>query len=160
MEKIDKFDMAIISALQRDGALSQRELADRVGLSQNACWRRLQRLNHCGVIQGTRAQVNLVELGLDLTVFVMIRTSRHAKDWADAFRQHVEGLPEVTAFYRIGGDWDYLIKVVCRGMAGYDRFYQRLITGFELATVTGFFSMEAIIDNRPPDLRLLDDEPR
>lgn len=156
MEKIDKFDMAIVSCLQRDGALSQRELADRVGLSQNACWRRLQRLHSCGIIRGTRAQVNVVELGFDLTVFVMIRTSRHSKDWADAFRQHVDQLPEVTEFYRIGGDWDYLIKVVCRGMAGYDRFYQRLITGFELATVTGFFSMEAIIDNRPLDLRSMD----
>ena len=152
MEKIDKFDMGIISCLQRDGALSQRELAERVGLSQNACWRRLQRLNSCGVIQGTRAQVSLAALGFDLTVFVMIRTSRHSKDWSDAFRQHVDQIPEVTEFYRIGGDWDYLIKVVCRGMAGYDRFYQRLITGFELATVTGFFSMEAIIENRPPDL--------
>jgi Lrp/AsnC family transcriptional regulator len=156
MEKIDKFDMAIISCLQKDGGLSQRELADRIGLSQNACWRRLQRLTSCGIIHGTRAHVNLVALGFDLTVFVMIRTSRHSKDWADAFRQHVEGLPEVTEFYRIGGDWDYLIKVVCQGMAGYDRFYQRLITGFELATVTGFFSMEAIIDNRPPDLCQLD----
>jgi Lrp/AsnC family transcriptional regulator len=82
----------------------------------------------------------------------MIRTSHHAKAWADGFRQHVERLPEVTEFYRIGGDWDYLIKVVCRGMAGYDRFYQKLITDFELSTVTGFFSMEAIIENRPPDL--------
>lgn len=98
MEKIDKFDMNIISCLQREGALSQRELADRVGLSQNACWRRLQRLNACGIIRGTRAQVDLVALGLDLTVFVMIRTSHHVKDWADAFRQHVDQLPEVTDF--------------------------------------------------------------
>lgn len=155
MEKIDKFDLNIISCLQREGSLSQRELADRVGLSQNACWRRLQRLNACGTIRGTRAEVNLVALGLDLTVFVMIRTSHHAKEWADGFRKHVERLPEVTGFYRIGGDWDYLIQVVCRGIAGYDRFYQKLITDFELSTVTGFFSMEAIIENRPPDLGLL-----
>ncbi|AOU92773.1 ArsR family transcriptional regulator [Achromobacter xylosoxidans] len=155
MEKIDKFDLNIISCLQREGSLSQRELADRVGLSQNACWRRLQRLNACGIIRGTRAEVNLAELGLDLTVFVMIRTSHHAKEWADGFRKHVERLPEVTGFYRIGGDWDYLIQVVCRGIAGYDRFYQKLITDFELSTVTGFFSMEAIIENRPPDLGLL-----
>lgn len=156
LEKIDKFDLSIISCLQKDGALSQRELADRVGLSQNACWRRLQRLNACGIIRGTRAEVSLVALGLDLTVFVMIRTSHHAKAWADGFRLHVERLPEVTEFYRIGGDWDYLIKVVCRGMAGYDRFYQKLITDFELSTVTGFFAMEAIIENRPPDLGVLE----
>ena len=55
-------------------------------------------------------------------------------------------------FYRIGGDWDYLIKVVTRGMAGYDAFYQKLVTDFDLATVTGFFSMEAIINNRAVDL--------
>ena len=58
MEKIDKFDLSIIACLQREGSLSQRELADRVGLSQNACWRRLQRLNASGIIRGTRAQVN------------------------------------------------------------------------------------------------------
>ena len=135
--------------------MSQRELADRVGLSQNACWRRLQRLNACGIIRGTRAEVSLVALGLDLTVFVMIRPATTPRP-ADGFRLHVERLPEVTEFYRIGGDWDYLIKVVCRGMAGYDRFYQKLITDFELSTVTGFFAMEAIIENRPPDLRVLE----
>ncbi|MNL60997.1 AsnC family protein [compost metagenome] len=59
----------------------------------------------------------------------------------------------MTDLYRIGGDWDYLIKVVTRGMAGYDAFYQKLITDFDLMTVTGFFSMETIISNRMPDLR-------
>ena len=91
-------------------------------------------------------------LGLDLVVFVMIRTRHHSKEWIDAFRAHVERLPQVIDFYRIGGDWDYLIKVVTRGMSGYDAFYQKLITNFDLSTVTGFFSMEAIIDNRPVDL--------
>ncbi len=135
--------------------MSQRDLAERVGLSQNACWRRLQRLNASGLIRGTRTDVDLSALGFDLTVFVMIRTSHHSKEWADAFRKHVECLPEVTEFYRIGGDWDYLIKVVTRSMAGYDRFYQKLITGFDLSTVTGFFGMEAIIENRPADLSRL-----
>ena len=112
-------------------------------------------MNACGIIRGTRAEVSLVALGLDLTVFVMIRPATTPRP-ADGFRLHVERLPEVTEFYRIGGDWDYLIKVVCRGMAGYDRFYQKLITDFELSTVTGFFAMEAIIENRPPDLRVLE----
>ncbi|MBW6425685.1 Lrp/AsnC family transcriptional regulator [Rhizobium sp. XQZ8] len=150
--KIDSFDLKILTALQRDSNLSQRDLAEKVGLSQNACWRRLQRLHSTGLIRGSHIDVDLSALGLDLTVFVMIRTRHHSKEWIDSFRDHVERLPEVIDFYRIGGEWDYLIKVVTRGMSGYDAFYQKLITNFDLATVTGFFSMEAMIDNRGLDL--------
>ena len=155
MEKIDHIDLKMLNHLQADGGLSQRDLAERVGISQNACWRRLQRLTAAGVIRGARANIDMAALGYDLTVFVMIRTRHHSKDWADSFRKHVEHLPEVTEFYRIGGDWDYLIKVLTRGMSHYDAFYQRLITDFDLATVTGFFSMEAILENRPADLTAL-----
>jgi Lrp/AsnC family transcriptional regulator len=153
--KLDIYDIRILNAMQHDASLSQRDLADKVGMSQNACWRRLQRLNSLGLIIGSHNVLDLKALGLDLTVFVMIRTSRHSKEWSEAFRVHVEQLPEVVDFYRIGGEWDYLIKVVTKGMAGYDSFYQKLITDFELATVTGFFSMEAIINNRPVDLMSL-----
>ncbi|WP_113127754.1 Lrp/AsnC family transcriptional regulator [Neorhizobium sp. 2083] len=153
--KIDAFDLKILTALQNDSTLSQRDLAERVGLSQNACWRRLQRLYAIGMIRGSHSDIDLSALGLDLTVFVMIRTRHHSKEWIDSFRDHVERLPEVIDFYRIGGDWDYLIKVVTRGMSGYDAFYQKLITNFDLATVTGFFSMEAIINNRAVDLNRL-----
>jgi Lrp/AsnC family transcriptional regulator len=153
--KIDDFDIRILTALQSDSTMSQRDLADRIGLSQNACWRRLQRLQTLGIIRGSQSNIDLRALGLDLTVFVMIRTRHHSKEWSEGFRAHVEKLPEVIDFYRIGGDWDYLIKVVTKGMAGYDAFYQKLITDFDLATVTGFFSMEAIIDNRPVELARL-----
>ncbi|AYD04449.1 AsnC family transcriptional regulator (plasmid) [Neorhizobium sp. NCHU2750] len=151
-EKIDDFDIKILTALQRDAGLSQRDLAEKVGLSQNACWRRLQRLHAIGMIRGSQSHIDLSALGLDLTVFVMIRTRSHSKEWSEAFRDHVERLPEVIDFYRIGGEWDYLIKVVTRGMSGYDAFYRKLITNFDLATVTGYFSMETMIDNRPLDL--------
>lgn len=150
--KLDSIDLRILNALQKDGSLSQRDLADRVGLSQNACWRRLQRLQTDGIIRGSRVIVDMAATGLDLTVFVMIRTRHHSKDWAEEFRKHVENLPEIVDCFRIGGEWDYLVKVVTRGMAGYDAFYQKLITGFDFATVTGIFSMEAILDNRPVDL--------
>jgi Lrp/AsnC family transcriptional regulator len=150
--KTDSIDRKILHVLQQDGALSQRELAERVGLSQNACWRRVQRLRAEGILGPIGAKVNVEALGLDLVVFVMVRTRHHSVDWSERFRAHVERLPEVAGFYRIGGDWDYLIKVVTRGMQGYDAFYKKLTVDFDLATVTGFFSMEAIIDERPIDL--------
>lgn len=155
MAKTDSIDLKILTCLQKDGGISQRELAERVGLSQNACWRRLQRLEADGVILGSTTAIDLDALGLDLTVFVMIRTRHHSRDWAEQFRAHVQKLPQVTDFYRIGGDWDYLIKVRTRGMAGYDAFYQKLITDLDLETVTGFFSMEAILQNRAVDLDAL-----
>ncbi|WJR75713.1 Lrp/AsnC family transcriptional regulator [Bradyrhizobium sp. NP1] len=153
--KIDKIDLAILSRLQKNSTLSQRDLAEQVGLSQNACWRRLQRLNASGLLKGTTTDIDLAALGLDLTVFVMVRTRHHSKEWADRFRRHVERLPEVIDFHRIGGDWDYMIKVVAKGMHGYDVFYQRLITSFDLDRVTGLFSMEGIVRNRPVDLTRL-----
>ncbi len=150
--KIDDIDRKILTCLQRNAALAQRDLAEQVGLSQNACWRRLQRLQASGVIGTSRTEVDLGLLGYDLTAIVMIRTRHHSKEWSEDFRKHVDRLPEVIDFYRIGGDWDYLIKVVTRGISGYDAFYQKLITNFDLATVTGFFAMEAIIRNRAMDL--------
>jgi Lrp/AsnC family transcriptional regulator len=150
--KIDEIDLRILTSLQRNASLAQRDLAEQVGLSQNACWRRLQRLQTTGVIGGSRTEIDLELLGFDLTAIVMIRTRHHSKEWSEDFRKHVDRLPEVIDFYRIGGDWDYLIKVITRGISGYDAFYQKLITNFDLATVTGYFAMEAIIRNRAVDL--------
>jgi Lrp/AsnC family transcriptional regulator len=155
MMKIDHIDLKILDRLQSNGSLSQRELADLVGLSQNSCWRRLQRLTEKGFVKGTRTHIDLALLGLDLTVLVMVRTRHHSKEWADSFRRHVERLPEVIDFHRVGGDWDYIVKIATQGMAGYDSFYQRLITNFDLERVTGMFSMEAIIQDRAPDLTQL-----
>jgi Lrp/AsnC family transcriptional regulator len=145
----DQIDKLILKALQQDGGLSQRELADRVGLSQNACWRRLKALNEKGILQGSAARVDRQKLGLDLVVFVMLRTRHHSAEWLQTFRRHVLTIPEVVDFHRIGGDYDYQLKVVTQDMASYDRVYQRLIEGVELDSVTSYFAMEAIAEGRP-----------
>lgn len=146
---LDAIDLRILSILQEDGSLSQRALAERVGLSQNACWRRMQRLHKDGVIEGYSAKLDARTIGLDLTVFVMIRTRHHSQDWSERFRAHVASIPEVVEMHRIGGEWDYMAKVVTDSMSGYDAVYQRLIEGVELENVTGYFSMETILRDRP-----------
>ena len=153
--KFDSLDLKILTMLQKDGGLTQRDLAEAIGLSQNALWRRLQALQASGVVMGSRVTVDLRALGLDLTVFVMIKTRHHSRDWLESFARHVATIPEVVDCFRIGGEWDYLLKVVARGMAGYDAFYQRLITGFDFDTVTGIFAMEALMENRPVDVARL-----
>ncbi|MBK0326360.1 Lrp/AsnC family transcriptional regulator [Rhodobacteraceae bacterium F11138] len=148
-KKPDHIDQALLRTLQQDASLSQRDLADRVGISQNSCWRRLKALNENGVLQGSTARVDRRKLGLDLVVFVMLRTRHHSADWLQAFRRHVLTIPEVVDFHRIGGDYDYQLKVVTEDMASYDRVYQRLIEKVELDSVTSYFAMEAIAEGRP-----------
>ncbi|MCE8513445.1 Lrp/AsnC family transcriptional regulator [Ruegeria pomeroyi] len=149
MKKIDHIDTRLLKELQRDASLSQRDLADRVGLSQNACWRRLKALTDEGVLKGSTARVAREKLGLDLVVFVMLRTRHHSAEWLQKFRTHVLTIPEVVDFHRIGGDYDYQLKVVTRDMASYDKVYQRLIEKVELDSVTSYFAMEAIAEGRP-----------
>ena len=146
---IDEIDNRILSALQRDAGLSQRALAELVGLSQNACWRRLQRLTDSGVLRGSRAVIDAGAMGLDLTVFIMIRTRHHDDAWARRFRARVESIPEIVDFHRIGGEWDYMAKAVTTSMAGYDRCYKALIEDMDLERVTGVFAMETIFEARP-----------
>lgn len=147
--EIDEIDHKLLSHLQRDSSLSQRALAEQVGLSQNACWRRLQRLEQAGILRGSRAVIDPQALGLRLTVFIMIRTRHHDDGWARRFRARCESLPEIVEFHRIGGEWDYLAKAVCASMAGYDRCYKALISDLDLERVTGMFSMETIFEGRP-----------
>jgi len=150
MSKIlDQIDKSLLRALQTDASLSQRELADRVGVSQNACWRRLRALTEAGLLQGSSARIDRRKLGLDLVVFVMLRTRHHSAEWLAGFRRHVLTIPEVVDFHRIGGDYDYQLKVVTEDMTSYDRVYQRLIEGVELDSVTSYFAMEAIAEGRP-----------
>ncbi|MCX7560701.1 Lrp/AsnC family transcriptional regulator [Sulfitobacter sp. F26204] len=149
MIEVDTLDRKILSVLQRDGSLSQRDVAAEVGLSQNACWRRVKRLREVGVIEGYSAKLNAKKVGLELTVFVMIRTRQHNETWMRHFRTHVATIPEIVDVHRIGGDWDYLIKVVTNSMSGYDKVYQQLTSKLDLETVTGLFAMETILENRP-----------
>lgn len=149
MIDLDFLDRKIIAIFQRDATLSQREVAEQVGLSQNACWRRMKRLTELGVLKGARARVDAELLGLNLSVFMLVRTTHHTKAWSDSFLVVVESIPEIVEFHRIGGEWDYLLKVVTGSMSGYDQVYKLLTSRIDLQTVTGLFAMETIFSDRP-----------
>ena len=146
--KLDHIDRRILSALQKDAGLSQRALAESVGLSQNDCWRRLNRLQAAGVIKGHTIRLDAAELGLPLTVFMMIRTRQHSRAWLEAFRREVLAIPNVIDMYRIAGEYDYILKVVAADMNGFDQVYQRLIGKLELENVTSLITMESIAAGR------------
>lgn len=147
--KLDQIDRRVLEELQRDSAQSQRALSDRVGLSQNACWRRLKTLESAGIIRNRTVVLDRRQLGMGLVVFVMVKTRHHSTSWLTEFRNHVSTIPEVIDFFRIGGEYDYLLKIVTQDMTSYDDVYKQLIQGIDLETVTSFFAMEAIEEQRP-----------
>jgi Lrp/AsnC family transcriptional regulator len=142
-QSLDKTDLELLRKLQQDASQPVAALAEQLHLSKSACWRRLQRLERDGVIQRTVAVLNPEKLGLNLTVFIRVRTREHNASWSQQFRDNVERIDGVTDVYRMGGDIDYLIKAVVEDMPAYDRLYQQLIA-VDLFDVTASFVMEAI----------------
>ena len=141
---MDVIDRKILRELQVDASISIAELADRVGLSQTPCWKRVQKLEAVGVILGRVALLAPEKLGLGLTVFVSIEAPDHSDGWLSKFAAAVSAMPEVMEFYRMAGDVDYMLRVVVADMAAYDSFYKRLIGTIPLKNVTSRFAMERI----------------
>ncbi len=143
-ETLDKYDRHILAVLQEDATVSIAELAERIGLTQSPCWRRVQRLQERGVIRKQVALLDPGHLDLAVTVFILVRTSQHRIEWFKSFHDLVSSMPEVVEFYRVTGSTDYLLKVVVPSIQGYDRVYKTLINGAELADVSSMFAMEQI----------------
>ena len=141
---LDRLDLQILDALQRNASLSMVELGAQVGLSSTPCWKRVKRLEDEGVIERRVAIVNRYKVDLPVTVFVSIRAGQHDEKWLARFAAVVSALPEVQEFHRMSGDVDYLLKVVASSIDGYDRFYKKLISLAEMAGVSSAFSMEQI----------------
>jgi len=144
MVKIDEIDRKLLAELQRDCDIGLESLGERVGLSRNACWRRLNALQANGVIRRRVALLEPDRLGIGLSVFIQIRTQRHDPAWLDAFSRVMREFPEILGAYRMSGDLDYLIRARVSDVAGYDRLYQRLINRLEMSDVTASFVMEEL----------------
>lgn len=141
--QLDAIDWAILGILQADASLAVHEVGGRVGLSSNACWRRIKRLEDSGIIARRVALLDAEKLGLATTVFVAIRTQRHDPAWLDLFSAGIAGIAEISECHRMAGDVDYLLKIVVRDIAHYDRIYRKLIAAVpDIADVSSSFSME------------------
>src|SRR6185295_6387473 len=106
MVKIDSIDRRILEELQHDAARPIEQIASRVGLSQNPCWRRIKRLEAVGVIQRRVAIIDAARLGIGLTVFVSVRTDQHNESWLERFASGMRKIPEVVELYRMSGEID------------------------------------------------------
>lgn len=144
MAALDRLDIKLLRKVQADSSLSLAELASEVGLSSNACWKRLKRLDADGFIQRRVAILDRRKLGLGTTAFVLVRTDQHDEAWARNFADAIDGISEVVEFYRMSGEVDYLLKILCSGIEDYDRIYKKIIRAVKLRDVSAFFAMEQI----------------
>ncbi|EPJ8785792.1 Lrp/AsnC family transcriptional regulator [Pseudomonas aeruginosa] len=119
--KLDAYDHRILAALQRDGRLSNVQLAEEIGLSPSPCLRRVRLLEEAGVIRGYQASIDRDEVGLGLTVFVGIKVERHRQEQAEAFHRAVFDLPEVISVHLVSGESDFLLQVVVPDLRAYER---------------------------------------
>ncbi|MEO0378711.1 MAG: Lrp/AsnC family transcriptional regulator [Pseudomonadota bacterium] len=147
MEKIDNTDARILNELQRDAAQSLDTLGETIGLSRNACWRRIRALEDAKVITGRVALVDPNAAALGLMVFMQVRTQSHDPAWQATFSKATRTIPQILSVYRMTGDLDYLIRARVRDMAGYDALYQQLIHLVPIADVAASFVMEEIKDS-------------
>jgi len=143
--KLDKFDHAILMALQADGRISNVDLAERVRLSESACLRRVRQLEKSGLIEGYTAVINQQQLGLPGNVFVNI-TLEH-QDLADlsAFEEAVQSIPAVMECYLMTGDYDYLLRVVVSDVNDFERIHRKYLTRLPgVARVHSSFTLRTV----------------
>ncbi|WP_199554435.1 Lrp/AsnC family transcriptional regulator [Sandaracinobacteroides hominis] len=146
MEKIslDAADRRILAVLQQDASVSLNELSEAVGLSSTPCWKRIRRMEQAGVIRDRVTLLSREAVGLGVTAFVSIRAGAHDENWLNLFQEGVSRIPEVVELYRMAGEVDYLLKIVCHDIAHYDRIYKRLIKVAPMGDVSSSFAMEEI----------------
>ena len=124
-------DTKILNALQRDGRLSNQELAEQIGLSASQCSRRRAALEKSGVIEGYRAKLSTNALGLDLVAFVEISLSRHSPELGVALGKLLNSLPEVQEAHALTGDADYLVKLIVPNLKSLSHILNDVLLGHE-----------------------------
>lgn len=126
-DKITGPDLKILKLLQEDSSLTAAELADRIGLSQSPCWRRVNRLEKEGYIQKRVALLNAEKLGMDVVVFCSVNLSVHGRQSLEEFEYAVAQLPEVTECYTMTGTMDYMLKIVTKDIRHYEQFVRTFL---------------------------------
>ena len=144
MPQLDPTDRRILHQLQKDATIGVEALGAKIGLSRNACWRRIRNLQDRGIIKAQVALLDADKLNLGLTVFIHLRTDQHDEAWMKLFAKATHGLPEILGVYRMTGDLDYLVKARVGDVAAYDRLYRKIVSQVQLSDVSASFVMEEI----------------
>lgn len=120
--ELDTIDLKILTLLQQDASLSTAELAERVGVSQSPCWRRIQRLREEGYIKSTVAIVDRQKLGFMMQIFAQIKMSRLTDELRAELVRQINAIPEILECYTVFGEMDVMMKIVAPDVIWYQEF--------------------------------------
>ena len=119
---LDSIDLKLLALLQQDASLSTADLAEKVGVSQSPCWRRIQRLRDEGYIKGTVAIVDRLKLGMNMQIFAQVKMSRLSDEQRAEFLRAIDNVPEILECYTVFGEMDVMMKVLAPDVAWYQEF--------------------------------------
>jgi Lrp/AsnC family transcriptional regulator len=142
MTDLDLIDRKIVAELMRDATMPIAQIAEKAGLSQTPCWKRIQKLEAAGVLTNRVALADPGKLGFGLTVFVGIEAPDHSPEWREAFGRAVADFQEIMEVYRMAGELDYLLRISVSDMLAFDTLYKRLTDAVPIKNVTSHFAME------------------
>lgn len=125
--ELDRYERAILDALQSDARLSVQDLSDRVGLSPSPVWRRIKSLERRGILRGYVALVDSTRLGVGQCVFAHITLAQHDRKAVDEFEKSIGRRPEVLECFSTTGDADYLLRVLVKDAQHYERFLREAV---------------------------------
>ncbi len=150
---LDALDRTILNELQRDGRLSNAELAASIGLSASATLRRTRALERRGIIGGYVAVIDQAKLGRGTTVFVEITLDNQSEAKLDRFEAAIATCPEVVACHLMAGDADYLVQVACADVADYERVHRDWMSSLPgVARVRSSFAIRAVSNSASVEL--------
>ena len=125
--RLDDFDRKILRVLQEDCSLSTAEVAERVGLSQSPCWRRISALEEAGIIRKRVALLDRRKIGLGAQVFANVKLSAHGRAHMAEFEATIQAIEEVIECYVLMGTTDFLLRIVTPDIESYERlFFEKL----------------------------------
>ncbi|MBC2776316.1 Lrp/AsnC family transcriptional regulator [Parasphingopyxis marina] len=149
MTDFDRIDRNILHALEKDGRISNVELAAKVALSPSACLRRVQALEQSGAIRGYRAIVSPEARGVNFIAYLTVGLSRHTKAEQEAFERAIANAPEVRECHNVTGTVEYLLRVETADLAAYKHFHTEVIGAIpQVATMISYIVMESPKDER------------
>ena len=127
MTKLEKYEKKILAELQKDGRLSNQELAERTGMSPAACWRRVKALQESGVIRNYAAILDPKRVDMGQCVFAHVRLVQHTEQLTEKFVAAIKQRPEVLECYAVTGDFDYILRIVEADVSSYDEFLRSFL---------------------------------
>jgi Lrp/AsnC family transcriptional regulator len=120
--ELDTIDLKILNLMQQDASLSTAELAERVGLSQSPCWRRIQRMREEGYIKAQVVIVDRLKLGYHMQMFAQVKMARLSEPERADFMRQIQNIPEILECYTVFGEMDVMLKVIAPDVMWYQEF--------------------------------------